>query len=91
MILPMVRCIIGLIYQELLEEWKNETDPIGGIPTVSDDVESNINRITALENGRVSPNESQAVHDFHSGLTEIHTAGDIVRVSPYDKVTRLYS
>ena len=59
------------------------------MPTVSDDIASNIARITALENGRVSPNESQAVHDFHAGLVEEHQTGAVTRVSPYDLVTRL--
>ena len=46
-------------------------------------------RLTALENRGVSPNESQAVHDFHAGLEEEHTADTVLYVAPYNSVTRL--
>ena len=68
---------------------EERVDPIGGVPTVSDDVASNIARIAALENSSVSPNESQSVHDFHAGLEEEHMAGAVIRVSPYNLITRL--
>ena len=46
-------------------------------------------RIQALENSANEQRDNPAIQEFHSSLRETHNAGDVVRVAPYDKVTRL--